>query len=114
MASRFEVELSMQQSPSEAQSHAAVALADPANAVGLKLSNQSAGELKYKPPVGFPFTLALWHRLQGEQMTVTFSPGTDGGTEVAIRGAVSGNRQALASDPEHWSEALGASPPVSG
>lgn len=107
MATSFEVELSVPESPSEAQSHAAVALAGAAKGVGLKLSNQSPGELQYKAPVQFPLLLALWRRLQNEHMTITFSPGTDGGTKVTIRGSLSQNRQPLASDPERWTEPLG-------
>lgn len=107
MASPFEVELSMRRSPSEAQAEAATALADAARTVGLRLTEQRAGELQYKPRVQFPFVRMLWHKLQGEKMTVTFSPRDDGGTRVTIRGAVAGGVQPLASDPEHWAEALG-------
>jgi hypothetical protein len=107
MASPFEVELSMRRSPSEAQSHAAVALVEAARIVGLRLTGQRAGELQYKPRVQFPFVRMLWHKLQGEKMTVTFSPGGDGGTRVTIRGAVARGLHPLASDPEHWTEALG-------
>ena len=108
MARSFEVELSMRESPSEAQSRAAVALADAALRVGLRLTGQRPGELTYTPRVQFPFALMLWHKLQGEKMTVTFSPGSDGGTRVTISGAVASARHPLASDPEHWTEALGA------
>ena len=108
MASPFEVELSMQQSPSEAQSRAAGALADAAFTVGLRLTGQRPGELQYTPRVQFPFVRMLYHKLQGEKMTVTFSRGADGGTRVTIRGAVARNVEPLASDPEHWTEALGA------
>jgi hypothetical protein len=107
MASPFEVEFSTQEPPSEAQSHAAAALANAAKGVGLKLSNQSEGELQYKPPIQFPILLALSRRLGGEHMTVTFSPGTDGGTKVTIRGSIGRNRLQLASDPERWTEPLG-------
>jgi hypothetical protein len=51
----------------------------------------------------------LSHYLNGERMTVKFEPGAEGGTRVTINGAVSRGRHPLASDPEHWSEALGAS-----
>ena len=108
MASPFEVALSMRQSPSEAQAHAAVALAEAARTIGLRLTHQHAGELQYKPRVQFPFLLMLWHNLQGEKMTVTFSPASDGGTRVTIRGAVARDRHPLASDPEHWTESLGS------
>lgn len=108
MASPFEVELSMPQSPSEAQSQAAGALNDAALAVGLRQTGRRPGELQYTPRVQFPFVRMLYHKLQGEKMTVTFSPGSEGGTRVTIRGAVARSVQPLASDPEHWSEALGA------
>lgn len=108
MASPFEVELSVRQSPDEAQAHAAGALADPALTVGLRLTGQQPGELQYTPKLQFPFVRMLWHKLQGEKMTVTFSPGGEGGTRVTFRGAVARQFQPLASDPEHWSEALGA------
>ena len=52
----------------------------------------------------------LWHNLNREQMTVRFDPGPAGGTRVNISGAVARGNHALAADPEHWSEALGASP----
>jgi hypothetical protein len=108
MASPFEVELSVAQSPEEAQSHAAGALAEAALTVGLRLTGQRPGELQYTPKVQFPFVRMLYHKLQGEKMTVTFSPGSDGGTSVTIRGGVARNVLPLASDPEHWTEALGA------
>ena len=53
----------------------------------------------------------LWHNLSGERMTVRFDPGSAGGTRVTISGAVARANHAAAADPEHWSEALGASPP---
>ncbi|HEY2653539.1 MAG TPA: hypothetical protein VGI50_16570 [Solirubrobacteraceae bacterium] len=108
MASPFEVELSVHQSPDEAQSQAAVALGDAALRVGLRLTGQRPGELQYTPKLQFPFVRMLYHKLQGEKMTVTFSRGSDGGTRVTIRGGVARNVLPLASDPEHWSEALGA------
>ena len=42
-------------------------------------------------------------------MTVRFEPGAQGGTRVTINGTVARANHALAADPEHWSEALGAS-----
>jgi hypothetical protein len=108
MARPFSVELSMPESPSEAQSRAATALADAARVVGLRLTKRGAGELSYKPRVQFPFLLMLWHNLNREQMTVRFEPGAGGGTRVTISGAVARGRHALAADAEHWSEALGA------
>jgi hypothetical protein len=110
MANQFNVELSMRQPPSEAQAHAATALTDAARAVGLRLTERGAAELVYKPRVQFPFMLMLWHTLNGERMTVRFTPGANGGTHVAISGAVAGSRHPLAANSEHWSEALGATP----
>jgi hypothetical protein len=55
----------------------------------------------------FPFLLVLWHNLNRERMTVTFEPDDSGGARVRLSGAVARNSVALASDPEHWSEALG-------
>src|SRR4029077_2782794 len=57
MASSFNVELSMQEPPAEAQARAAAVLADPARAVGLRLTKRSSGELRYGPRVQFPFLL---------------------------------------------------------
>ena len=110
MASPFNVELTMSQPPSEAQSRAAEALKDPARAVGLRLTKRGAGELGYRPRVQFPFLIMLWHTLNREQMTVSFAPGDAGGTHVRISGAVARGSHPLAADPEHWSEALGATP----
>jgi hypothetical protein len=109
MAASFKVEISMSEAPGEAQARAAGALADAARAVGLRLTRQSAGELRYRPRVQFPFALMLWHNLNREQMTVRFEPGENGGTRVTITGAVARGRHGLASDPEHWAEALGGS-----
>lgn len=109
MPASFDARLSMRETPPEAQSRAVTALTDPARAVGLRLTKRSPGELAYRPRVQFPFLLMLWHHLSGERMTVAFAPGDDGGTEVTISGAVARNRLALASDPDHWAEALGAS-----
>ena len=110
MASPFTVELSMPEPPAEAQARAADTLTDPARAVGLRLTRRAAGELQYKPRVQFPFLIMLWHNLSGEKMTVKFAPGESGGTRVSISGAVARDRHPLASDPEHWTEALGGSP----
>ena len=110
MPSPFQVELSMREPPPEAQSRAAQALADPARAVGLRLTKRGAGELTYKPRVQFPFLVMLWHNLNREQMTVKFAPAADGSTHVTISGAVARSRHPLASDPELWTEALGARP----
>jgi hypothetical protein len=112
MANAFNVELSMREAPSEAQARAATALTEPARAIGLRLTKRGAGELGYRPRVQFPFVIMLWHNLNREQMTVKFEPSATGGTRVTISGAVAGGSHALAADPEHWSEALGASPPA--
>jgi hypothetical protein len=110
MAQKFELELSMREDPAEAQARAADALEDPARAVGLRLTKRGAAALVYKTRVKFPFLVRLYHNLSGERMTAKFDPGPDGGTRVTLTGAVAGANHALASDPEHWSEALGATP----
>jgi hypothetical protein len=112
MPSAFSVELSMRDAPGEAQAHAARALADPARAVGLRLTKRGPGRLDYSPRVQWPFLVMLYHKLSGERMTVTFEPGPEGGTHVRIGGRVSGANHTLAADPEHWSEALRASAAV--
>ena len=112
MASTFNIELSMREAPAEAQARAATALTEPARAVGLRLTKRGAGELGYKPRVQFPFLVMLYHNLSGEQMTVKFEAGAAGGTRVTISGKVAGANHGLAADPEHWSEALGASTPA--
>ena len=109
MAETFSVELSMREAPDEAQARAATALKQPAAAVGLRLKNREADELAYRPRVGFPFLVNLWHHLNGEQMTVKFEAKATGGTRVTISGAVARGRHSLAANREHWSEALGAS-----
>jgi hypothetical protein len=108
MATKFRVELLMSEAPAEARSRAETALKAPAKAVGLRLRSRGAEELYYRPPVGFPFLVNLWHQLDGEQMRVTFEPGTDGGTRVTLSGALAGARQRAAAEPEHWLAALGA------
>jgi hypothetical protein len=108
MPSAFNLEFSMREAPAEAQSRAAAALVEPARLVGLRLTKRGAGELGYTPRVQWPFVVMLYHKLSGEQMTVKFEPGTDGGTRITISGKVSGSNHMLAEDPEHWSEALGA------
>ena|SRR2546425_13145674 len=109
MANKFNVELSMREAPAEAQARAATALTDPARAVGLRLTKRGAGELVYRPRVQFPFLIMLWHNLNREQMTVRFEPGATGGTRVTISGVARRNHL-LATDSEHWSEAVGAPP----
>src|SRR5439155_1702447 len=76
--------------------------------LGLRLTRRSAGELAYRPRVQFPFLIMLWHNLNGERMTIKFDEAPAGGTRVAISGAVARRNHALAADPEHWSEPLGA------
>jgi hypothetical protein len=111
MASRFDVELATAEAPAEAQANAAGALAEPARLVGLRLTRQSPGELQYRPRVQFPFLVMGWHYLNGERMTVRFTPGEGGGTRISLSGAVARNKQPLAADSEHWTESLtGASP----
>jgi hypothetical protein len=112
MPNAFNVELSMREGPAEAQAHASTALVEPARAVGLRLTKRGAGELGYTPRVQFPFLVMLYHKLSGERMTVKFEPATAGGTRVMISGKVAGSNHMLAEDPEHWSEALGASATV--
>jgi hypothetical protein len=107
MAKDFSVELSLPDAPQEAQARAAGALTEAARAVGLRLTGREAGELSYRPRVQFPFALMLWHHLNRERMTVTFSAGAEGGTHVRLSGAVASANHALAADPEHWSEAFG-------
>jgi hypothetical protein len=108
MAQSFEVELSMPETPEEAQARAAIDLTDAARAVGLRLTRRGPRQLHYRPRVQFPFLLMLMHTLNGERMTVEFSDREAGGSRVSIRGAVAGAKRGLAADPDHWSEALGA------
>jgi hypothetical protein len=108
MAQAFSVELTMTESPSEALARAVDVLVDPARVVGLRLTKRDKQELHYKPRVQFPFLIMLWHNLNGERMTVSFEPADGGGTRVGIKGAVASASHTVASDPEHWSEALGA------
>ena len=110
MAKSFDVDVAVREEPAQAQASAATALREAARAVGLRLTGQAAGELRYRPRVQFPFLLMLWHNLNGERMTARFAQGPEGGTRVHISGAVASGSHDLASDPEHWSEALGGSP----
>jgi hypothetical protein len=115
MAKPFSVALSMREAPAEAQDRAATALKKPAHSLGLRLKKRQEGQLDYRPAVGFPFLVNLGRHLDRQQMTVRFDPaeaGESGGTRVTISGAVSRGKQQLAANPEHWSEALGASPSV--
>jgi hypothetical protein len=112
MASTFNVEFSVPDAPAEAQSRTAEAFAEPALAVGLRLTKRGAGELRYGPRVQWPFLIVLWRNLNGEKMSVTFQPGDAGGTRVTIRGAVARSRHSLAADPEHWTGALGELAPA--
>jgi hypothetical protein len=112
MASTFTVELSMREGPGEAQARAAAALTDPAGRIGLRLNKTAERELDYKPPVKWPLAASLWHRLNGEHMTVKFEPGAEGGTHVTISGAVTKDKRAMAADPETWTEHLGGPGPA--
>jgi hypothetical protein len=109
MASAFNIELSMSESPAEAQARAADAFTEPACAVGLRLTERGPGELKYRPLVQWPFLIVLWRNLNGEKMTVKFESADSGGTHVTIRGAVARGKQPLAGDPGHWTDALDGS-----
>jgi hypothetical protein len=109
MAQPFNVELAMGEALTEARARAANALRNPAREVGLRLKDPHASALEFRPPSGFPFLVNLWHHLNGEKMRVTFDPAESGGTRVQITGAVSSGNHALAANPQHWSEPLGAS-----
>lgn len=106
MANAFNIELSMSESPAEAQARAARAFNEPASALGLRLAKRGAGELRYRPLVQWPFLIVLWHNLNGEKMAVKFEPADDGGTHVTINGAVARGKHPLATDPRHWADAL--------
>jgi hypothetical protein len=108
MAKPFKIELLVSEPPSEAEARAAKSLSEPANAVGLRLTGRGPGELQYRPKTQFPFTVMLWHKLNGEKMTARFEPGDGGGTRVTISGAVAAAKHSLAADSEHWAEALGS------
>lgn len=108
MASPFNVEFSVTDPPADVQARAVDALEQPARAVGLRLTKRESGQFEYRPRVQFPFLLMLWHNLNGEKMTVRFEPGDAGGSRVTISGAVARANHPVASDAEHWSEALGA------
>lgn len=107
MASAFDVQFTSGESPEEAQARAATQLTEPARKVGLRLTKRAPGELVYRPRVQFPFLVMLYHVLAGEQMTVHFEPDPGGGARVSISGRVARSKLPLASDPEHWTDALG-------
>jgi hypothetical protein len=109
MASAFNIELAMSESPAEAQARAADAFTEPASAVGLRLIERGPGELKYRPLMQWPFLIVLWRSLNGEKMTVKFESADSGGTHVTIRGAVARAKQPLAADPGHWTDVLDGS-----
>jgi hypothetical protein len=113
MASPFNLELTTQEAPAEAQARAANALDEPARTLGLRLTKRTAGELQYRPRVQFPFLLMGWHYLNGERMTVRFSPADGGGTRISISGTVARNKHPLAADPEQWTDPLGGTVAVS-
>jgi hypothetical protein len=107
MASTFNLEFSVPDDPAEVQARAAEAFTEPAQAVGLRMSKRSAGELQYRPQVQWPFLVVLWRNLNGEKMSISFQPGEAGGTHVTISGAVAQSKHSLAADPDHWAGALG-------
>ena len=109
MGSAFNIELSMSESPADAQARAADALTEPASAVGLRLIERGAGELKYRPLVQWPFLIVLWRNVNGERMPVKFEPADGDGTRVTISGAVARAKQPLAADPGPWTDALDGS-----
>lgn len=109
MASKFNVEFTIREPPDQAEARAADALNEPARTVGLRLARRGASKLDYRPRYQFPFLLMLYHTLSGERMTVTFEPDPGGGTRVSITGAVARSKLPVASDTEHWSDALGGS-----
>ena len=109
MASAFNIELSMSERPAGAQARAADAFTEPAHAVGLRLTDRSAGELKYRPLVQWPFLIVLWRNLNGEKMTVKFDPSDGDGTRVTIDGTMARAKHVLAADPGHWTGALDGS-----
>ncbi len=109
MAGAFNIELSMSESPAEAQARAADAFTEPASAIGLRLTERGPGGLNYRPLVQWPFLVVLWRNLNGEKMTVKFEPADGGGTRVTINGAVARAKQPLAADPGHWKGALDGS-----
>jgi hypothetical protein len=108
MARPFTIELAMPEPPSEAAARAAIALAEPARAIGLRLAKRTAGALQYTPRVQFPFLIMLWHNLNGERMTVSFVHDGNGGTRISISGRTARGSQSLAADPDHWAEPLSA------
>jgi hypothetical protein len=63
MASAFNIELSMSESPPEAQARAAHAFTEPASAIELRLTEHGPGELKYRPIVQRPFLIMLRRNL---------------------------------------------------
>jgi len=109
MASAFNIELSMSESPAEAQASAADALTEPASAIELHLTERGPGELKYRPLVQWPFLIVLWRNLNREKMAVKFEPADGGGTHVTIDGAVARAKQPLAADPGQWTDSLDGS-----
>jgi hypothetical protein len=106
MGKQFSVALTVRGNPEEAQSRATSALNDAARAVGLRLTSRSPGQLKYRPPIQWPLLVALYHRLSGEEMLVSFRPADGGGTLITLRGSVARRHAVLAADPAHWSGQL--------
>jgi len=108
MARPFTIELAIPEPPTEAAARAAIALAEPARAIGLRLAKRTAGALQYTPRVQFPFLIMLWHNLNGERMTVSFVHDGNGGTRISISGRTTRGSHSLAADPGHWAESLSA------
>jgi hypothetical protein len=108
MAQSFSFELSVPGAPADAQARLKGPVTERLRVAGrLRLATEDSSSLSFRPTWSFPVFLAATRMISGENATLSFAPGEDGDSKVAVAGKVGGAYRKLTTR-EFWAETLQA------
>jgi hypothetical protein len=107
MSHSFSYDLTLQDAPSTAQARVRDAVvAQMRDTAGLHLVDEGSHSLAFGPQWSWPVLVALSHKLNGENVKLSFGVAGDG-TGVTVSGKVAQNAEQIA-DRAFWTHALAA------
>ncbi len=105
MSRSFSYDLSAPGPPAEAQARLReVVTEELRQSAQMRLTSEEANSLAFGPQWSWPLFVALFRRLSGETVKLSFSA-ADGGTRVAVSGKVAGGAEKVANQ-EFWTSVL--------
>jgi hypothetical protein len=105
MSHTFSYDLTLQDSPTDAQARVReTVISQLRDTAGLHLVDEASHSLAFGPQWSWPVLVALSHKMNGENVKLSFGVAGDG-TDVTVSGKVAQNAKSVA-DRAFWANAL--------